>query len=59
MQSFVGISRIGSSDLLSKRKLPKCFNQGSDITILLKGHSRSRLRRDMDPGKVQEQDDML
>lgn len=51
--------RVGSLDLLSKRNPPKCFNQGSDITIFLKGHSGSRIGMDMDPGKVQEQDDML
>ena len=51
--------KIGRFDLLSKRNPPKCFNQGSDITIFLKGHCGSRIRMDMEPGKVQEQDDML
>lgn len=29
------------------------------VLVFLKGPSESRRRRDVDPGKVQEQDDML
>ena len=37
------------------------LNRGIHMTILvfLKGPSESRQRRDVDPGKVQEQDDVL
>lgn len=47
--------------LLTKRNPPKCFKQGSDMTIFVfsKGHSGSRMRKNVDPGKVQEQNDML
>lgn len=48
--------------LLSKRNSPKCFKKGNDKTIafmFLKSYTGNRIERDIDPGKVQEHDDVL
>lgn len=53
---------VFNPELLSKRNSLNCFEQGNDMTIVfmfLKGHSGNKIKRDVDPGEVQEQDDML